>query len=408
MAEEQKNSSAETVDAAASAAHTVKGAIKAGKAISGAAKGAAAGGPYGAVAGAVWAGRKHIGKIIAIIAILLLLPVLFLLMLPGLIFGGLVNAFSPADPDTPILNSETAIVENANDITFAINAILGEALDDVMARIEVDFASSGADKMEVKNPYSSGLVYNANLIVSQYARSLLHFRGLWDAAHPRVADIEKVRRKIRSLPSGSIIRLGGMTDCFQPCELHYRTTYQTIQEMNLCRVSYLIVTKSALPAAPEYLEILDKELAHIQITVTCLDDTQTAQFEKASPPSQRIRAIQALQAEGYDVAIRLSPIVEEYMDFDKLNDLGIERCVVEFLRVNSWIRQWFRGVDFSKYTVRQGGYYHLPLKEKQRIVEKIHIPQKTICEDVTEHYQFWRDFVNPNKEDCCNLRKTHH
>ena len=134
MAEEQKNSSAETVDAAASAAHTVKGAIKAGKAISGAAKGAAAAGPYGAVAGAVWAGRKHIGKIIAVIAILLLLPVLFLLMLPGLIFGGLVNAFSPADPDTPILNSETAIVENANDITFAINAILGEALDDVMAR----------------------------------------------------------------------------------------------------------------------------------------------------------------------------------------------------------------------------------------------------------------------------------
>ena len=53
-----------------------------------------------------------------------------------------------------------------------------------------------------------------------------------------------------------------MTDCFQPCELQYHTTYQTVQEMNLCRVSYLIVTKSALPAAPEYLEILDKELAY--------------------------------------------------------------------------------------------------------------------------------------------------
>ena len=72
MAEERKDSFAETVDTAASAAHTVKGAIKAGKAISGAAKGAAAGGPYGAVAGAVWAGRKHIGKIIAVIVILLL------------------------------------------------------------------------------------------------------------------------------------------------------------------------------------------------------------------------------------------------------------------------------------------------------------------------------------------------
>ena len=74
MAEERKDSFAETVDTAASAAHTVKGAIKAGKAISGAAKGAAAGGPYGAVAGAVWAGRKHIGKIITVIIILLLLP----------------------------------------------------------------------------------------------------------------------------------------------------------------------------------------------------------------------------------------------------------------------------------------------------------------------------------------------
>ena len=35
MAEERKDSFAETVDTAASAAHTVKGAIKAGKAISG-------------------------------------------------------------------------------------------------------------------------------------------------------------------------------------------------------------------------------------------------------------------------------------------------------------------------------------------------------------------------------------
>lgn len=37
-----------------------------------------------------------------------------------------------------------------------------------MARIEADFAASGADQMEVKNPYSSGPVYNANLIISQY------------------------------------------------------------------------------------------------------------------------------------------------------------------------------------------------------------------------------------------------
>lgn len=172
MAEEQKNGFNETVEASVSAVHAVKGAVKVGNAVSGAAKGAAIGGPYGAVAGAIWAGRKHIGKIIAVIAFLLLLPVLFVLMLPGLIFGGLQSAFSPSDPEILILNSETAIVENANDITFTINSIMGEALEDVTNRIEADFAASGADHMEIRNPYSSGPVYNANLIVSQYCAAM--------------------------------------------------------------------------------------------------------------------------------------------------------------------------------------------------------------------------------------------
>lgn len=249
--------------------------------------------------------------------------------------------------------------------------------------------------------YGCGCQHNCNYC---YARLLLHFRGLWDAANPHIADIEKVKRKICQIPRGSIIRLGGMTDCFQPCERHYRVTYQAIEQMNRCRVGYLIVTKSALVAEPEYIKVMDKELAHIQITVTCLDDEFTAQYEKASPPSQRIQAILMLQAAGYDVAIRLSPIIEEFMDFETLNSLGIEKAIIEFLRINTWIRQWFQGVDFSKYTVRQGGYYHLPLEEKQRIIEKIHIPAKTVCEDVTEHFEYWRDYVNPNKEDCCNLR----
>ena len=77
MPEDQKSSFSEAVETGASAAHTIRGAIKTGKAISSAAKGAAAGGPYGAVAGAVWAGRKHIGKIIVAVIALSCSPVLF-------------------------------------------------------------------------------------------------------------------------------------------------------------------------------------------------------------------------------------------------------------------------------------------------------------------------------------------
>ena len=168
MAEEQKNGLIEALETGASAAHLARGAIKVGKAVSGATKDAAAGGPYGAAAGALWEGRKSVGKFLAAAAVLLLLPVLFVLMLPGLIFDGFSAAFSPADPETPVLNSETAIIENANTITFTISGILGEGMEDVMERIERDFAASDGDGMEVVNPYETSPVYNANLFVSQY------------------------------------------------------------------------------------------------------------------------------------------------------------------------------------------------------------------------------------------------
>ena len=168
MAEEQKNGLTEALETGASAAHLAKGAIKAGKAVSGATKGAAAGGPYGAAAGALWESRGSFGKILATAAVLLMLPVLFVLMLPGLIFDGFSAAFSPANPETPVLNSEAAIIENANTITFTISGILGEGMEDVMERIERDFAASGGDGMEIINPYGANPVYNANLFVSQY------------------------------------------------------------------------------------------------------------------------------------------------------------------------------------------------------------------------------------------------
>ena len=92
----------------------------------------------------------------------------------------------------------------------------------------------------------------------------------------------------------------------------------------------------------------------------------------------------------------------EYMDIDKLNTLGINKAIVEFLRVNTWIKKWFN-IDYSKFTLKEGGYNHLPLEEKKRILAKITIPNISVCEDVQEHYNYWRDNFNPNKDDCCNL-----
>ena len=102
-----------------------------------------------------------------------------------------------------------------------------------------------------------------------YAKSLLSFRNLWNNEEPRVADIKKIENKIKKIPQGTILRLGGMTDCFQPIELKHRITYETIKLLNKYRIGYLIVTKSHLVANDEYIEIYDKDLAHFQITTTC-------------------------------------------------------------------------------------------------------------------------------------------
>ena len=236
-----------------------------------------------------------------------------------------------------------------------------------------------------------------------YAKSLLSFRNLWNNENPSVADIHKIENKIKKLPENSVVRLGGMTDCFQPCELEHKVTYKTIELLNKYNIHYLIVTKSHIVANDEYVNIMRKDLAHIQITTTTLDDDLSLTYEKASVPSKRIESILKLQNLGFDVAIRLSPLMEEYMDIDKLNTLGINKAIVEFLRVNTWIKKWFN-IDYSKFTLTEGGYNHLPLDEKKRILSRIKIPVISVCEDVQDHYWYWKENFNPNPNDCCNLR----
>ena len=226
---------------------------------------------------------------------------------------------------------------------------------------------------------------------------------MWDENNVRVADIQKIEKVIRKMKTYSVIRLGGMTDCFQPLEAKQKVALETIKILNEYRIQYLIVTKSSMIAADEYIRTMDKDLAHIQVSVTCLDDMKYKKIESACPPSKRIKAIMDLQSEGYDAAIRLSPLMEEYMDFEKLNTLNINKCIIEFLRINAWIKKWLPEVNCEKYTLKQNNYYHLPLTEKIKLINRIRIANKTVCEDVTEHYAYWKDNVNPNKLDCCNL-----
>lgn len=236
-----------------------------------------------------------------------------------------------------------------------------------------------------------------------YAKSLLDFRGLWNAQTPSVANIADISKEIKKVKRDQVIRPGGMTDCFQPLEVLHRNTYKTIQILNRRHIPYLIVTKSALVA--DYASILDKDLAHIQVTVTTLDDDLAATYEKASKPSDRVKAILRLQNDGFDVQLRLSPFIPQYVDFDRLNALGIDKILIEFLRVNTWVKKWF-DIDYSEYTVKQSGYQHLPLKKKIALIKNITgFKEMSVCEDEDTAYKYWQNNFNHNPDDCCNLRR---
>lgn len=243
-----------------------------------------------------------------------------------------------------------------------------------------------------------------------YAKSLLDFRKLCDPDAPAVADVRDIDRTVerwaKSNP-GEVVRLGGMTDCFQPCELQHKVTLATLRVLRAYNVPYLIVTKGGLVAYDEYLEALEPSLAHVQVTITTTDARVSARLEKATAPEGRMWAVGRLVDAGIDTAIRLSPFLPGLVDLKRLADVRADKMIVEFLRVNGWTRKWLGGyVDLSPYTVKHGGYSHMPLDAKVAWVEKIRRETGkvvSVCDDEDAAYRYWRDHVNPNPDDCCNI-----
>ena len=59
-------------------------------------------------------------------------------------------------------NDNATIVQNTNDIAFAVNQILGEGITGAEARIAQDFAATGGDNYEIVNPYAADMSSNTN------------------------------------------------------------------------------------------------------------------------------------------------------------------------------------------------------------------------------------------------------
>ncbi|MCM1342691.1 MAG: C40 family peptidase [Lachnospiraceae bacterium] len=172
MAEYNRKKEQSALSSAASAAGAAKSAIKTGKAVAGAAKGAAAG-PYGMLAAGLWENRKVAGKVLAAIAALLMLPVLFILMLPSLIFGNL--GLDDATGDA--LNDNSVIMENIAEAETSIESILREKHDALLDEIrrEADALGPGCE-YGITDDFSDRIIYESTLVISQFCASQEDYR----------------------------------------------------------------------------------------------------------------------------------------------------------------------------------------------------------------------------------------
>lgn len=147
MAEQEERSS---LTDAALAASKVSKIVAAG----------AKGGVYGAALETV---NQNKGIIVGIAMLVLVLPILFVVMLPSVIFGGVTNPTSGSDP---ILNNDEQVAENIISMNTDIRDILYESYSDVLASIERQRASLTYSDMV--DDIQGEMVYGAANLISMY------------------------------------------------------------------------------------------------------------------------------------------------------------------------------------------------------------------------------------------------
>ena len=129
-------------------------------------------GPLGAAINIALHHRQTVCKLITCIIAALMIPVLFIVMLPGLIFGNLTD-------NTGALNSNSIINENILNANQAIVEILMESHDDVLAEINAAIAKLPAeDTAAINDSYSYGIFINTNQLIAQFCASRDNYKDI--------------------------------------------------------------------------------------------------------------------------------------------------------------------------------------------------------------------------------------
>lgn len=140
-----------------------------------------------AVIGTVFRHRRTLAKTGAAVGGVLMLPILFLVMLPGLVFGDLSE-------NTGALTSNTVISENIRASNQAIVEVLQESHDALLAKINAEISRlPEGDTASISDPYASSIIVNANQLIAQFCASQDDYKNI---------NISKLKSLIRENEDG--------------------------------------------------------------------------------------------------------------------------------------------------------------------------------------------------------------
>ena len=167
--------------------------------------------------------------------------------------------------------------------------------------------------------YGRGCVHNC---VYCYAKAELTVHGYWNNPYPAPVDINTIRKvfhtvfetdkksKWREIMEKKIpIRIGSMSDSFMFMDKKYGVTKELLKILNHYKYPYVIFTRSDLISHEDYLELIDKNLAAIQISMSSINDELNKRIEPGAPSAQRrLRALERINKYGFWTTVRINPL----------------------------------------------------------------------------------------------------
>ncbi|WP_448542401.1 radical SAM protein [Roseiflexus sp.] len=130
---------------------------------------------------------------------------------------------------------------------------------------------------------------------------------------------ERVRQELAGVSRGDLVGITALSDPYQPAELTYRLTRQTLRVFAERGQPILILTKS--PMVIEDLTLLERihaaSLAIVMFTLLTIDPHLAEKLEDHAPaPALRLDAIATLKRAGIPVGVAMMPILPYVNDTD--------------------------------------------------------------------------------------------